>query len=95
MRIRFLPRSPHFPKGYVHNHFASSAIELAGRSSVPFSWIERSIRHGRIRSVVRVDGMVTADSVVRGVPEGEDDEDDEEQEEDGEDEEDQGEGYSE
>jgi hypothetical protein len=60
-----------------------------------FSWIERSIRHGRIRSVVRVDGMVTADSVVRGVPEGEDDEDDEEQEEDGEDEEDQGEGYSE
>lgn len=48
---------------------------------------------GRIRSVVRVDGMVTADSVVRGVPEGEDDE---EQEEDGEDEEeDQGEGYSE
>jgi hypothetical protein len=51
---------------------------------------------GRIRSVVRVDGMVTADSVVRGVPEGEDDEDDEEQEEDGEDEEeDQGEGYSE
>jgi hypothetical protein len=39
--------------------------------------------------------MVTADSVVRGVPEGEDDEDDEEQEEDGEDEEDQGEGYSE
>jgi hypothetical protein len=40
--------------------------------------------------------MVTADSVVRGVPEGEDDEDDEEQQEDGEDEEeDQGEGYSE
>ena len=40
--------------------------------------------------------MVTADSVVRGVPEGEDDEDDEEQEEDEEDEEeDQGEGYSE
>ncbi len=39
--------------------------------------------------------MVTADSVVGGVPEGEDDEDDEEQEEDGEDEEDQGEGYSE
>ena len=51
---------------------------------------------GRIRSVVPADGMVAADSVVRGVPEGEDDEDDEEQEEDGEDEEeDQGEGYSE
>ena len=56
---------------------------------------------GRIRSVVRVDGMVTADSVVRGVPEGEDDEDEddeeqkEDEEEDEEDEEDQGEGYSE
>jgi hypothetical protein len=51
---------------------------------------------GRKRSVVPADAMVTADSVVRGVPEGEDDEDDEEQEEDGEDEEeDQGEGYSE
>jgi len=50
---------------------------------------------GRILSVVRADGMVTADLVVRGVPEGEDDEDDEEQEEDGEDDEDQGEGYSE
>ena len=57
---------------------------------------------GRIRSVVRVDGMVTADSVVRGVPEGEDDEDDEEEEkeeddeeEEGDEEDDQGEGYSE
>ena len=50
---------------------------------------------GRIRSVVRVDGMVTADSLFRGVPEGEDDEDDEEQKEDEEAEEDQGEGYSE
>ena len=51
---------------------------------------------GRTRSVVPVDGMAAANSVVRGVPEGEDDEDDEEQEEDGEDEEeDQGEGYSE
>ena len=48
---------------------------------------------GRRHSVVRVDGMVIADSVVRGVPEGEDDEDDEEKEED--EEEDQGEGYSE
>jgi len=51
---------------------------------------------GRTRSVVPVDGMAAANSIVRGVPEGEDDEDDEEQEEDGEDEEeDQGEGYSE
>ena len=54
---------------------------------------------GRIRSVVPADGMVAADSVVRGVPEGEDDEDDEEQKENEEDEEDeeedQGEGYSE
>jgi hypothetical protein len=46
---------------------------MAGRTSVRFSWIERSIRHGRKRSVP-VDGMVAADSVVRGVPEGEDDE---------------------
>ena len=51
---------------------------------------------GRILSVVPVDGMAAANSIVRGVPEGEDDEDDEEQEEDGVDEEeDQGEGYSE
>jgi hypothetical protein len=53
---------------------------------------------GGIRSVVPADG-VSADSLLRGVPEGEDDEDDEEQkkdeEEDEEDEEDQGEGYSE
>ncbi len=40
--------------------------------------------------------MVTADSLVRGVPEGEDHEDHEDDEEEGEDEEeDQGEGYSE
>ena len=40
--------------------------------------------------------MAAANSVVRGVPEGEDDEDDdEEQTDDEEDEEDQGEGYSE
>ena len=57
---------------------------------------------GRIRSVVPADGMVAADSVVRGVPEGEDDEDDEEEEKEEDDEEeeedeedDQGEGYSE
>ncbi len=50
---------------------------------------------GRIRSVVPADGMVSAESLLRGVPEGEDDEDDEEQKEDEEDEEDQGEGYSE
>ena len=49
---------------------------------------------GRIRSVVPADG-VSADSLLRGVPEVEDDEDDEEQKEDEEDEEDQGEGYSE
>jgi ribosomal protein L12E/L44/L45/RPP1/RPP2 len=49
---------------------------------------------GKIPSVVPADG-VSADSLVRGVPEGEDDEDDEEQKEDEEDEEDQGEGYSE
>ena len=51
---------------------------------------------GRIRSVVRVVGTVTAGSVVRGVPEGEDEEDDDEEQKDNEeDEEDQGEGYSE
>ena len=51
---------------------------------------------GRIRSVVPADGMVSAESLLRGVPEGEDDEDDdEEQTDDEEDEEDQGEGYSE
>ena len=50
---------------------------------------------GGKRSGVPADGMVSVDSLLRGVPEGEDDEDDEEQKEDEEDEEDQGEGYSE
>ena len=50
---------------------------------------------GGKRSGVPADGMVSVDSLLRGVPEGEDDEDDEEQREDEEDEEDQGEGYSE